>query len=147
MTKILTLAASLLAVAGPAQSPAGPVDTVDAFHAALAAGDAEAALAQLAAEVVIFEGGGAEMSREEYASHHLGADMQFAAAVEREVTDRREKVVGDLAYVLSRTRTTGAFRDREIDSVGVETILLQQRDGSWKITHIHWSSREAPEGG
>lgn len=120
---------------------ATPAEVVDAFHAALDAGDREAALAQLAEEVVIFESGGAEMSREEYAGHHLGGDIVFSAAVDREIVDRRHEVVGQIAHVLSRTRTTGTFRDREIDATGVETMILQRREATWKIVHIHWSSR------
>ncbi len=138
MMNVILLA--LLPILAPAQT-AGPVDTVDAFHAAIEAGDRDAALEHLAEEVVIFEGGGAEMSRAEYAAHHLDGDMQFSAAMQREVTERRHEVVGDLAYVMNRTRTTGSFRDREIDSSGVETMVLRKGEGGWKIVHIHWSSR------
>lgn len=145
MTKLLTLALALSPTLGMAQASSGPVETIDAFHAALAAGEQEAALEQLAPDVIIFESGGAEMSRREYASHHLGADMEFSAAMEREVTDRHERIVGEVAYVLSHTRTTGTFRDREIDSSGVETMVLRRGDEGWKIVHIHWSSRRSPE--
>lgn len=138
MTIVLTLAA--LSLLTPVQAPT-PVEVVDAFHAALDAGDRAAALEQLGEQVVIFEGGGAEMSREEYASHHLGGDIQFSAAVDREALDRRNHVVGDLAYVLTRTRTTGTFREREIDSSGVETMVLHRQEDGWRIVHIHWSSR------
>lgn len=122
-----------------------PVAVVDAFHLALSAGDRDAALAHLDADVRIFEGGGAEMSRDEYASHHLGGDITFAAAMTREITHREHNVAGDVAYVLSRTRTTGTFREREIDSIGTETMVLRQGDDGWRIVHIHWSSRRAPE--
>src|SRR5690606_29848204 len=52
---------------------AGAAEAVDAFHAALRAGDRDAALAVLAEDALIFEAGGAERSRAEYASHHLEA--------------------------------------------------------------------------
>jgi len=123
---------------------ATPTEAVAAFHEALATGNADAALARMAPDVVIFESGGAELSRDEYASHHLGGDMTFAAAVSREVLEQHEQTLGpDTALVLTRTRTTGTFNDREIDAAGVETMLLRRVEGDWRIVHVHWSSRSA----
>lgn len=116
-------------------------EVVAAFHAALSAGDGEAALAHMAPEVVILESGGGEKSRDEYASHHLGGDMRFAAASERETLEQRQETFGDTAVVLTWTRTTGSFGDRQIDSNGVETMVLHRTDGQWRIVHVHWSSR------
>ena len=33
------------------------------------------------------------------------------------------------------------FRERRIDAVGVETMVLAPTPDGWKIRHIHWSSR------
>ena len=118
-----------------------PEDAAEAFHAALAAKDKEAVLALLVPEVVILESGGHEASRDEYASHHLGADMEFAAATERTVETSWSDRQGEVAWILSATRTKGRFRDRDIDVRGVETILLKKVDGQWRIVHLHWSSR------
>lgn len=119
-------------------------ETVDAFHAALAAGKKDEALNRLAPSVVVFEGGHAENSRREYASHHLSADMRFAQAVDRTLTNRTvRKPSDDVRVVLSATRTSGTFREKEIALTGRETMVLVQRDGAWKITHIHWSSSSA----
>jgi ketosteroid isomerase-like protein len=114
---------------------------VEGFHAALASGDRAAALDCLDEKVIIFEGGGAEMSREQYASHHLESDMAFVAATQTDVVDRQAGAAGDVAWVLSRTRTTGQFRDQAIDADGVETMLLRRSEGRWRIVHIHWSSQ------
>jgi ketosteroid isomerase-like protein len=124
-------------------APSGAAAAVVAFHAALAAGDGDRALALLAPETVVFEAGGAELSRAEYAAHHLAADMEFAAAVAREVIDVRVDELGDVAWVASRTRARGTFRARAIDASGVETMVLSRRAGEWRIVHIHWSSRAA----
>lgn len=118
-----------------------PADVVEAFHRALVAQDREAALRLLTADAVILESGGYETSRDEYASHHLGADMEFSAATERTVDKRWIEQRGEVAWVLSSTRTRGRFRDRDIDVRGVETMLLTHIDGQWRIAHIHWSSR------
>ncbi len=128
----------VFAGAALAQTPEG---VVHAFHAALEQGDSTAALVLLDPCVVVFESGGAEMSREEFAAHHLGADMQFAAATEREITDMNSETHGDMAIVITRSTVSGTFRDREINSRGTETMVLRRSDGEWRIVHIHWSSR------
>ena len=120
-----------------------PAETVAAFHQAIALGDTAEALGYLDPAVIIFESGGAEMSRDEFQSHHLGADMAFAAATNREVTASGSVIEGDMAMVLNRTRATGTFREREIDSNGTETVVLQKQGDDWRIVHLHWSSRQA----
>ena len=117
-----------------------PAGTVDAFHAALARGDTVGALDLLAEDVLIFESGGIERSRAEYASHHLGADAEFAAAVTRTPVSRSHGEQGDAAWVTSVETVKGTFRGRAIDSRSVETMLLRRTAGRWRIQHIHWSS-------
>lgn len=118
-----------------------PVAVVDAFHAALAAGDREQALAALAAGAVIFESGGAEMSRAEYESHHLAADLEFSKSTQREVLEQRSGSAGSYAWVLTRFAAAGSFHGREIHSQGVETMLLRLTSDGWRVTHVHWSSK------
>lgn len=127
----------------PAAMLGSPEAVVDAFGDALAAEDEATVRALLAADVLIYESGGAERSLEEYAGHHMPADMAFVAAMERQLTDRKVFEAGDFAIVTSMGRTRGTFRERQIDLLGTETILLEKRDGNWVITHIHWSSRPA----
>ena len=117
---------------------------VDRFHDALRGGDRDAARDLLHPDVIVFEGGRTEMSREEYEQHHLGADMDFSAATTRTVEDRRSQVRGDTAWVLSQTKTKGEFRGRNVDSIGIETMVLGRDGESWRILHIHWSSRRSP---
>lgn len=120
-----------------------PEAVVDAFHAALAAGDRAAALSRLDPAAIIFEGGGAEMSRDEYAHHHLGGDMEFSAAVDREITERFSSSQGQLAWVVTRSRTRGTYRERALDLAGTETMILRRSGDGWRIVHVHWSSRPA----
>lgn len=114
---------------------------VDAFHAALKAGDTAGALTFLAADVMIFEEGGAERSRDEYASHHLGSDAAFAAASEAAVTRRSGWADGHVAWITSEGRTTGQFNGRAVDRLTTETMVLKRHADGWRIHHIHWSSR------
>jgi ketosteroid isomerase-like protein len=127
-----------LAAAGVDESP--EVVVAD-FHTALAAGEREAALARLDPDVLIFESGGAELSRDEYAAHHFGADMAFSAATQRTIVDQQSGEIGDSAWVLTQSKTTGTFREKAIDSRGTETMLLRRGTDGWRIIHIHWSSR------
>ncbi len=122
-----------------------PQQTVALFHEALASGDRARVLEVVDPEVVIFESGGAELSRDEYASHHLEADMAFSAATMRTVVEQKEDHAGDTAWVLTRSETQGTFRDKEIDSFGTETVVLRRGEHGWRIVHIHWSSRPRPE--
>lgn len=124
-----------------AREAAGAAAVVDAFHAALRRGDTQTALAQLADDALIFEEGGAERSRAEYASHHLAADAAFSAAVPSTRTRRLGRAHGDLAWIVSESRTAGRFRDRPVDRLGAETMVLRREGGRWRIAHIHWSSR------
>lgn len=120
-----------------------PAAVVDGFHAALARGDTNAALALLANDALIFESGGAERSKAEYAAHHLGADAKFAQAVPRSVTSRSGAVIGDVTWIATEARTTGTYADRPIDSLSTETMVLRKGADGWKIAHIHWSSAKA----
>ncbi len=143
MTTVLVLVPAKLA----AQADLEPEAVVDAFHAALSAGDSAAALGFLAPDVVIFESGGAEMSREEYRSHHLGADIEFSESTAQAITNRRVETGEGIAVVLTRSATRGTFRDRDVDSQGVETMILGHNEEGWKISHIHWSSKRSPPSG
>ncbi len=158
---LLVLAGAVsIAMAGPAvaqqsaQTAATSIDqfqaeaitaarVVDAFHTALEQGDTEAALTFLADDVLIFEGGGAERSKAEYAEHHLAADAAFSAAVPSVMSRRTARAGADSAWVASESRTTGEFNGRPIDSLSAETMVLRHEADGWRITHIHWSSHAA----
>lgn len=129
------------AVASVSAEATDAASVVDAFHAALKVGDTEAALALLAPEVMIFEEGGAERSRDEYASHHLASDAAFAAASEASVARRSGWAEGDVAWITSEGRTTGQFNGRAVDRLTTETMVLKRHADGWRIHHIHWSSR------
>ena len=124
-----------------AAEAAEAASAVDAFHAALKAGDTASALTFLAPDVMIFEQGGAERSRDEYASHHLGSDAAFAAASEATVARRSGWADGDIAWITSEGRTTGQFNGRAVDRLTTETMVLKRHADGWHIHHIHWSSR------
>jgi ketosteroid isomerase-like protein len=114
--------------------------TVDSFHAALRRGDTRAAASLLTDDALVFEAGGAERSKAEYAAQHLAADAEFSRSTTATVTRRSGGSDGRLAWIASEGRTTGSFRGRSIDSTTAETMLLRRLGRAWKIAHIHWSS-------
>ncbi|KJV04973.1 YybH family protein [Methylocucumis oryzae] len=116
------------------------VGTVEAFHSALVRGDTQAALALLADDVLIFESGGVERSKAEYASHHLHADAEFSMAVKRTLESRSTVGSEMFAWVTSVEKVTGTFRNSTINSRSIETMLLTKSAAGWQISHIHWSS-------
>lgn len=140
MKNIATLAALLLASAGA--FAATPSETVAAFHAAIHAGDKAKAIELLSPAIVIYESGHVERSRDEYASHHLGADMEFAKTTTRKVVKHSERVEGNVATVLQETATAGTWKGKPVTSNGVETAVLEKKGDGWVIVHVHWSSRK-----
>ena len=120
--------------------PATPEAVVDAYGAALRANDATALRALLAPDVIIAEGGGAERSVEEYAGHHMPADMAFTAAVDFSLKKRDLIENADLATVVSESQIHGTYKGENVHSRMMETMVLRREDDGWRIVHIHWSS-------
>jgi ketosteroid isomerase-like protein len=111
---------------------------VSAFHQALESGDKAKARSLLADDVLIFEGG-VERSADQYANHHMLADMKYLAAIETKALEHQVNISGNMALSISRSNATGNYKDKNVDYEGLETMVLQLIDGEWKITHIHWS--------
>lgn len=122
---------------------ASPAETLAAFHGAIVAGDRDKASSLLAPDLAVYEGGHVERSRDEYAGHHLGGDMEFAKNMTRKVLKQSERIDGNTAVVWQETETTGTLRGTAIHLLGTETAVLQKKDGAWSIVHVHWSSRKA----
>ena len=142
---VLTLVLGFAAASPPQLAAQGVEETAvravaAAFGQALAAGDSTAALALLHPDVVIFEGGRWE-SLSEYRSGHLRGDMAYLQAVKQATLRGAVTIMGDFALVTSESSTTGTYRERAVDSIGVETLVLLRTVDGWRIRHIHWSSR------
>ena len=129
MTHLLWSVLLLSAVA--ADHPAAAF--VDRWHAALRGNDRAAVLDLMTKDVTIFESGEAENSRDEYAVHHLDADMKFARASSTTLENRQVVEMGDAVVVLSRTATAGTFEGKPVSSKGVETMVL--RKSGWRLAH------------
>ena len=140
-TLLLSLGLAGIASQAVAATPAAPVAVIEAFHAALKRGDADAAASLLTEDAMIFEQGGAEASKAEYVTGHLPGDIAYSAVTKDEVTSRKSEVTGSLAVVMSQGRTTGEYNGKPVDRRTVETMVLKRTRAGWRIIHVHWSSR------
>jgi mono/diheme cytochrome c family protein/ketosteroid isomerase-like protein len=125
-------------------SPAsGPVGAAKALHDAMSAGDAARVQSLLDPNVIIMEGGNVERSLQEYAAHHLPADLKFMKGVTYKLERQTGDSSGDLAWVASEATLTGTSDGKPVALASTETLALRNLGGSWKVVHIHWSSKAA----
>jgi len=114
---------------------------VKAFHHALQTGDNKAARVLLADDVLIFEGGRVERAADEYANHHMKADIKFLKHLNITPIEHQVQVFDDTAISMYRAKSLGNYKGNKIDKQSMETMLLtKQSDGYWKIKNIHWSN-------
>jgi ketosteroid isomerase-like protein len=132
----------------PAVAPAAttPEATVDAFGAALRAGDVPTLRTLLAPDVLILEGGGAERSAEEYLGGHALSDAAFLKDAHIRQTARTAKVDGAMAWVATESELHVERDGKPLTLASAETMLLQKMGDAWRIVHIHWSSARRAEG-
>lgn len=123
-----------------APTAAEPAYAVDSFQTLLASGDTAGAAKLLEPTVLIYEGGEAERSRDEYASHHLQADAQFLKDAKSRVLSRAGNAAGNLAWVATESELTTAG-NKPTKFIITETMVLMRAAQTWRIAHIHWSSR------
>lgn len=143
-TTLLRIGAAVFVAAGAASASqtnsmdaAGTV--VEQFHAALKAGNADAAVALLAKTALIYESGHAE-TRDEYISHHLAADIAFAKDTQRTVKSTRNQCEELMCVVMQSSEISGTYKGKPVRSVSQETTVLRREGNTWKIQHVHWSS-------
>ncbi|HYL90844.1 MAG TPA: nuclear transport factor 2 family protein [Burkholderiales bacterium] len=114
--------------------------TVRSFHEALRSGNVGAIRQLLAPDAVVLEGGQLE-SRDEYLSHHLAADLEFAKTAPSQIQRMETSISGATAWVRSTSVSSGTFRDKPIRLAGAELMVLTRKGAGWEIRAIHWSSR------
>ncbi len=124
---------------------------LNGYDAAFVAKDLEKLSSYYDPQVTIYEGGGINNGWADYRDHHLGPELKAFENLQIGHTDRRIHVLGDgrSAYVVSNYFIKAKMGAREIDSGGLETlVLVKGADGAWKIRHSHTSARaRRPAGG
>ena len=111
-----------------------------AFQDALTRGDRTAALALLAPDAQISEGGETQ-SRDAYAAHHLSEDIAFLKDAKVKLLSRASMAMDDSAQVASESEISAVEKGKPVTLRNRETMDLKRIDGVWKIAAIHWSSQ------
>ena len=119
------------------------VKVVDAFTAAVKAVKLDEAKNLLDPEVLILESGGSERSRDEYMASHAIADANFLQNAQQQLRYRQAKAEGNFAWVATESSLDSMEDGKKIMLLSTETMLLMKTGTSWRIVHIHWSSRPA----
>lgn len=139
---LLSLASAPLA----ARAFDDPVVAANVFRSALQDGNAALALSLLAPEVLIYESGDEQTSRQDYAAAHLKADIRYLDGFYVEILSQKSYEHEGLAWVTTRSRYLSKSADPPTRQLGTETLLLRRQVSGWQIVHVHWSSsaQESP---
>ena len=129
-----------------AREDAAIVAWLQSFDRAFVAKDLDALSGFYHADVTIFEGGGVNTGWADYRDHHIGPELK---GFENLQFDHRNVVVhvmegGAVAYVTSEYALKARTGGRDVDTGGLETLVLVKSGGAWKIRHSHTSARRRP---
>ena len=95
-------------------------------------------------DVTIYEGGGINNGWIDYRDRHLGPELKSFENLQFGHSNTKITVLpgGQSAYATSEYAIRAKMGDRQLDSGGLETlVLVKSADGTWKIRHSHTSSR------
>lgn len=126
-----------------------PIDFADAFHEAMRLRDRTKVLSMLAPDLVVFETGYLQATRDDYVKSNLDDDTAFASATVYRPLSRGVIGSGDSMTVLTKASIQGVVGGQSIDLVQSETMILRRIQATWEIVHLHWSAhtRQADEPG
>ena len=121
-----------------------PLDVAVAYLARLQGSDLDGAGKLFARDSSIYESGGVEGTWQRYREHHLGPEV--AEVTSFTIVEKDPEVVksedGSLAFVAWPIEYTIVLKDeRTIRSRGTVTFVLVRETDTYKIRHLHWSSR------
>jgi ketosteroid isomerase-like protein len=138
------------ASAGAAQAPDNDAAAIEAwlkrYDVAFNAKDLDTLAAFYHPDVTIYEGGGINNGWIDYRDRHLGPELKAFENLQFGHSNTKVAVLpgGQSAYATSEYSIKAKMGEREIDSRGLETlVLVKGADGNWKIRHSHTSSRPA----
>ena len=112
------------------------------YDAAFNAKDLDKLAAFYHPDVTIYEGGGINRGWADYRDKHLGPELKEFANLQFAHSNTVVRMIGpDAAYATSDYSLKAKMGERDIDSGGLETLVLVKDGGAWKIRHSHTSSR------
>jgi ketosteroid isomerase-like protein len=93
-------------------------------------------------DVTIFEGGGVNRGWAGYRDHHLGPELKQFGNLQFQHNNLAVRSLGtDAAYVTSDYALKAKMGERDVDTQGLETLVLVREGTAWKIRHSHTSGR------
>lgn len=126
-------------------SDAAAVETwLKGYDAAFNAKDLEKLATFYHQDVTIYEGGGMNNGWIDYRDRHLGPELKSFENLQFGHSNTKVTVLpgAQSAYATSEYSIKAKMGERELDSRGLETlVLVKGQDGAWKIRHSHTSSR------
>ncbi len=76
-----------------------------------------------------------ERSKAEYAAHHLAGDAAFSQAVPGIRHHRSSDAIGDIAWIASEGHTAGTYKDKPVDRLTTETMVLKRIGDHGRLSH------------
>jgi uncharacterized protein YcnI len=94
-------------------------------------------------DVTIYEGAGINNGWVDYRDRHLGLELKAFENLEFSHSETKVTLMpgGASAYATSRYSIKAKMGERQLDSEGLETLMLVKTPDGWKIRHSHTSSR------
>ena len=132
------------AAAQPAADAAAIEAWLKGFDAAFNAKDLDKLATFYHSDVTIYEGGGINNGWVDYRDRHLGPELKAFENLQFAHSNTKVTVLpgGQSAYATSEYSIKATMGERNIDSMGLETlVLLKDTAGNWKIRHSHTSTR------
>jgi uncharacterized protein YcnI len=144
---VTKLTAATVAAAQPGGTDAAAIEAwLKGYDAAFNAKDLDKLATFYHPDVTIYEGGGINNGWADYRDRHLGPELKAFENLQFGHSNTKVTVLpgGQSAYATSEYSIKAKMGERDIDSRGLETlVLIKAADGSWKIRHSHTSSRPA----
>jgi ketosteroid isomerase-like protein len=140
----LVVLPTLAAAQVTAGSDAASVETwLKGYDTAFMAKDLDRLAAFYHPDVTIYEGTGINHGWADYRDRHLGPELKAFSSLQFGHTDTKVTMMpgGQSAYATSRYTIKAKMGDRDLDSEGLESLMLVKTPEGWKIRHSHTSSR------
>ena len=137
----VALVAALL-MAGPLSAQGAEEQVraaVESYNRAFVNKDLPALKALLAPDIVLYEHSVKNIGLDDVWDHHLRPEVEAFQGTKAEFTDVKVWAVQDMALVTRQYAITATMNGRPIDARGNETMVWTRHDGTWRVTHIHYS--------
>ena len=91
-------------------------------------------------DVTVFESGHANYGWNDYRNTHLAPELKEFKNTKYAFTDMKVKVDGKTAWATFKYTLAAEMGTRKVESGGLGTVVLEKRDGKWRIVHWHSSA-------